>query len=342
MERCYGDWVLAIALLVSLTTFGVATVTAQPAGNQSPTDDAGNASSASSASQANVTPVMAATNGSDAAASIDDQGPANSSEGLARASLPTNASIPDVGLDEADPGKITKAPTSDTSTRLATSPSAPASRQDQGGSGTGIQGLQAALPSSGLAIGGMAAVLALTFLAGLVIPRPLQRSEQASRTVEGPSPGQEDDTPGEPSSRASPAKGSTERRLPSGAPRLLELARAAAADQRYQDAIGWLETAIAVKPQLPVAHLCLGLSLMALERDEQALEALQAARRIGSPAASVLYHEARALARLGRRDEALDRLEPLVEAQPALLGKIRRDRDLGPLADHPRLVLHTR
>lgn len=346
MARRCGDWVLAIALLVSLATFGVATVTAQPAGNQSPADDAGNASSAGSAPETNITHDAAETNGSDDAGSIDDEWPANGSESLAPASLPSNASISEVDLGEADPEAITEAPISNPTTRPTTSPAtgtaAAAPGQEQGGSGAGIQALQAALPASGLALGGLATVLAVTFLAGLVIPRPRQRSEEMPGSVEDPSPDQEDDTPSEPCSQANPAEGPKGRRLPPGAPRLLKLAREAAADQRHQDAIGWLETAIAVKPQLPVAHLCLGLSLMVLERDEQALEALQAARRIGSPDAAVLYHEARALARLGRRDEALDRLEPLVEAQPALLGKIQRDSDLGPLADHPRLVLHTR
>lgn len=346
MARCACDWVLAIAVLVSLATFGVATVTAQPAGDPSPTDEAGNASSTGSAPAANVTHDPASANSSDAAGSIDDQGPANGSEALASARSPANASIPQVGLDEAGPGSDTRVPASDPTTSPTTSATTgtPTGAPGQGhdDSGAGIQGIQAALPSSGLALGGLATVMVLTFLAGLVLPRPRQRSQATPGTVEGPSLGQEDGTSGLHSARADPALEPTGRRLPPGAPKLLELAREAAADQRHQEAIGWLETAIAVKPQLPLAHLSLGLLLMTLERDEQALEALQAARRIGSPDASVLYHEARALARLGRRAEALDRLEPLIEAQPALLAKIQADPDLGPLADHPRLVLHTR
>lgn len=144
--------------------------------------------------------------------------------------------------------------------------------------------------------------------------------------------------------RESDAEGEREaRRLEGWPPRagisgVLALGRNAADRGDYEEAIRWFETAIAVKPQLAVAHTCLGLCLTGLERDDEALESFRAAVDLDPEDALPRYQLARALARLRRMEEVLDVLGPVLEDVPDLRDAARLDPSFRDLRDHPRFL----
>lgn len=130
--------------------------------------------------------------------------------------------------------------------------------------------------------------------------------------------------------------------LPPGAPALLELAQAAVRREDHEEAIGWFETAIALQPDLSVAHLCLGVCLARLDRDEEALESLGHAAQLAPGDPVPVYHQARILARTGRSQEALDRLARVVPVLPGeMVEAMAEDEAFSSLGDHPRFLALT-
>ncbi len=148
-------------------------------------------------------------------------------------------------------------------------------------------------------------------------------SSEAPKTTEAPKPG-----PGT--------------SLPPGAPALLELAQEAVQREDYEEAIGWFETAIALQPDLSVAHLCLGVCLGGLDRDEEALESLGHAAQLAPGDPVPIYHRARILARTGRSQESLDQLARIVAVLPdEMVEALAEDEAFLSLADHPRFLALT-
>lgn len=91
-----------------------------------------------------------------------------------------------------------------------------------------------------------------------------------------------------------------------------------------------------------MAHLCLGVCLAGLDRDEEALESLGHAAELAPGDPVPVYHQARILARMGRSPEALDRLARVVPVLPdEMVQALAGDEAFSSLADHPRFLALT-
>lgn len=123
-----------------------------------------------------------------------------------------------------------------------------------------------------------------------------------------------------------------------GVPGILELGKAAAGRAAYDEAIRWFETATAVQPRLPVAHTCLGMCLMGLERYEEAAESFLMSLELDPDDGAVRYHLAKALVRQGHLGEAMDALTPLLRQLPEVRDAARQEPAFAELRDHPRFL----
>lgn len=125
---------------------------------------------------------------------------------------------------------------------------------------------------------------------------------------------------------------------PPGVDGVLEIAQANVDRGDFEAAARWFETAIALRPRLTVAHFCLGLTLEQLGRDEEALEAFRAADELGGPGVAPTYRQARILARMDRRRDALTLLSKVLAEEPQLRDDAAEDPVFERLKDHPRFL----
>lgn len=113
-----------------------------------------------------------------------------------------------------------------------------------------------------------------------------------------------------------------------------------AADHRDHDAaLRWFETAIALRPQEPVAHTCLGITLLGMGRSEAAGEALGHAVQLDPVDPVPRFHLARALVLQHRNHEALVHLRPLIAGRPELAAEVLEDPAFRSLWDDPRFLV---
>lgn len=126
--------------------------------------------------------------------------------------------------------------------------------------------------------------------------------------------------------------------LPPGLGGILRLGQRAVDNGEYEDAAVWFRTALDVKPDLPVAHLCLGLCRGEVEGPEAALDSLDRAVDLDPTNAMARYCRAQALARAGQTGEVIDALAPLAPGTDAMADAILADPAFADLRDHPRLL----
>ncbi len=203
---------------------------------------------------------------------------------------------------------------------------------------TSSQPLSAGLPSSLLiGIGAVAAVTA----SGLLFLHD-RRTKGGAPREEAPR-----ETPGEQRGDQAPSEGEIEADsvtvafpadLPPGLGGILRLGQQAVDRGEYEDAAVWFRTALDVRPDLPVAHLCLGLCRGELEGPEAALDSLDQAIELDPTDAMARYCRAQALAKGGRTGEVIDALAPLTPGTEALADTILSDPAFAELRDHPRLL----
>ncbi len=179
----------------------------------------------------------------------------------------------------------------------------------------------------GIAIGALGAIFTLK-LRGRDATEP---DDEPDRTGAGSDPSTADAAP-EPSSPTVP-------QAPvAGIDGLLLLGQDALDRGDLDQAVGWFETAIAIKPDLQAAHFCMGLCLDELDRLEEAEEALSNACDLqpGDPLAA--YQHAGVLARLGRSEAALEHVARLTQRLPDVAERLADDGDFACLMDHPRFL----
>ncbi len=207
------------------------------------------------------------------------------------------------------------------------------------GQGSGAQAAASQAPGWDLAPLILIGLAALTGGAMATRRRP-ERSTGHAPSPSIPAAGPSEAT--EPPERPKPSQPGPGTSLPPGAPALLELAQEAVGRGDHEGAIGWFETAIALQPELPVAHLCLGVCLAQLGRDEEALESLGHAAQLAPGDPVPVYHQARILARTGRSQEALGQLARVVPVLPGeMVEALAEDEAFASLADHPRFLALT-
>lgn len=179
----------------------------------------------------------------------------------------------------------------------------------------------------GIAIGALGAIFTLK-LRGRDATEP---DDEASGPSDTPEPSEKDAAP-EPSSAAVPDA------PVAGIDGVLLLGQDALDRGDLDQAVGWFETAIAIKPDLQAAHFCMGLCLDELGRLEEAEEALSNACDLqpGDPLAA--YQHASVLARLGRTDAALGHVARLTQRLPDVAERLADDEDFACLMDHPRFL----
>lgn len=105
-----------------------------------------------------------------------------------------------------------------------------------------------------------------------------------------------------------------------------------------EDAIGWFETALAIKGDLQAAHFCLGLCLDDQGRLDEAADALDNAHGLTPEDPLTRYAYASVLARQGDTQQALKHAAYLADQHPALADTMLEDDEFAPLHDHPRLL----
>lgn len=125
---------------------------------------------------------------------------------------------------------------------------------------------------------------------------------------------------------------------PEGVDGLLEIAHAHAQQGDFEAAVRWFEMTVALRPRLPTAHFCLGLSLEQLGRDEEALEAFEHVEELGYEGPAPVYRQARVLARMDRTQEAMARLGAALAAEPELRSNAVDDPVFERFSDHPRFL----
>lgn len=103
-------------------------------------------------------------------------------------------------------------------------------------------------------------------------------------------------------------------------------------------AVGWFETAVAIKPDLSPAHFCMGVCLDELDRLVQAAQAHRHARELEPRDPITRYQLASVLARRDRPSEAIDEVRTLVKENPGIADQLREDPDFDRLGDHPRFL----
>lgn len=192
-----------------------------------------------------------------------------------------------------------------------------------------LAGLLGAVPGWALAAGLAPALIGLA--AGLAVVRSRSRSTDGTedaRSIPSRSPDE----------RAEEPAAFLEEPPPPGIDGVLEIAQAFIANDAWEDAVRWFETAIALDPQLTVAHFCLGLALEQLGRDEEALEAYRAVDALGGTGPAPVYRQARVLARTGEHGEAMRHLARALQEEPELRDDAEEDPAFGQLADHPRFL----
>lgn len=96
----------------------------------------------------------------------------------------------------------------------------------------------------------------------------------------------------------------------------LELAKALAAASHFGDALRLVDAVTAAEPQHAEAWTGRGRILLALHRPKDALEAFHKVLAIVGPTSVALANEAKALARMGRREEAALAYRTLLERDP--------------------------
>ncbi len=126
--------------------------------------------------------------------------------------------------------------------------------------------------------------------------------------------------------------------LPPGLGGILRLGQRAVDEGEYEEAAVWFRTALDVEPDLPVAHLCLGLCRGEVEGPEAALESLDRAVDLDPTNAMARYCRAQALARGGRTGAVIEALAPLAPGTDAMAEAILADPAFADLRDHPRLL----
>ncbi len=126
--------------------------------------------------------------------------------------------------------------------------------------------------------------------------------------------------------------------LPPGLGGILRLGQRAVDDGEYEEAAVWFRTALDVEPDLPVAHLCLGLCRGEVEGPEAALASLDRAVDLDPTNAMARYCRAQALARGGQTGAVIDALAPLAPGTDAMAEAILADPAFADLRDHPRLL----
>lgn len=126
--------------------------------------------------------------------------------------------------------------------------------------------------------------------------------------------------------------------LPAGLGGILRLGQRAVDQGEYEDAAIWFRTALDVRPDLPVAHLCLGLCRAEIEGPEAALESLDQAIELDPTNAMARYCRAQALAKNGHTSQAMDALAPLIVGTEAMADAVLSDPAFTELRDHPRLL----
>jgi tetratricopeptide (TPR) repeat protein len=104
-----------------------------------------------------------------------------------------------------------------------------------------------------------------------------------------------------------------------------ELAAAYAAEARYEEAFGELMAALLIDTRDAQAHAAIGGLLIDTGRDAEAVGALTRALALAPARHEPRYALARALTRLGRRDEAAQQLALFEQARRAALERRRRD-----------------
>ena len=117
---------------------------------------------------------------------------------------------------------------------------------------------------------------------------------------------------------------------------ILRAGQAAVEAQRFDEAVAWFGQALKLHPRLPVAHFCLGVSLAALDRHQEAYAALRKAHRLDPKEGAYRLELARAAARTGRHQEAMQQMGPLLRALPDLAAQAQDDHAFEGLRDHPR------
>lgn len=103
-------------------------------------------------------------------------------------------------------------------------------------------------------------------------------------------------------------------------------------------AIGWFETAIALKPNLQAAHFCLGLCLDDAGHLDQAQDALDNAHELEPNDPLARYALASIHARQGATRQALHHVHHVAQALPALAATMLEDGEFTTLHDHPRFL----
>lgn len=103
-------------------------------------------------------------------------------------------------------------------------------------------------------------------------------------------------------------------------------------------AIGWFETAIALKPDLQAAHFCMGLCLDDAGHLDQAQDALANAHTLNPNDPLTRYAHASVLARQGATQQALHHVHRIAQDLPALTETMLEDDEFAPLHDHPRFL----
>ena len=119
---------------------------------------------------------------------------------------------------------------------------------------------------------------------------------------------------------------------------LLRNGQAATRRGDHAEALTWFDLALRASPRLPIGLFCRGLTLLALERPEEARAALREAMRAAPQEAAYRRWVARARVALGHPHAAMDALEPVVAAEPAVQAQLRADPRLTGLRDHPRFL----
>ncbi|HVL48311.1 MAG TPA: hypothetical protein VM889_07130 [Candidatus Thermoplasmatota archaeon] len=132
------------------------------------------------------------------------------------------------------------------------------------------------------------------------------------------------------------------RRAPTPAPAstadaasFLARGRAAAVERDFATALRWFDAALALAPDLAVAHLSRGLALEGVGRADEAAEAVARAAAATPPDAWALYHHARHLAMRGATADALARLQLAAGLDPATGARAQTEPAFEALADHP-------
>ena len=138
-----------------------------------------------------------------------------------------------------------------------------------------------------------------------------------------------------PRSQKRPAPATSPEPAPSDVTSFLRAAQVCAKVKRYAEALKHLDGALALEPDLAVAHFCRGVCLGGLARHEEALGPLRRAHQLDPREGSYRYELARACARLGRTAEAIRALAPVVHAAPEMAEDMLKDDAFRALRDHP-------